>query len=124
VAAKILVVEDNESIRYIVKMTLEMGQYQVIEAGDGKQALQLLQEHSDCALVITDLAMPVMDGYELLRRIRTDLGRQDLPVFVITAEKDASAVLERGAACLIRKPFSPIELLEAVRRAVETPPSK
>jgi len=116
--AKVLVVEDNESIRSIVRMVLEMGQYEVVEASDGKQALDCLERHADCALVISDLAMPVMDGYELLDHIRNVMGRRDLPVFVLTAEKEASAVLEHPATRLIRKPFSPIELLEAVRQAV------
>ena len=117
--AKILVVEDNESIRTILRMALEMDHYEVIEAADGQQGLKLLEANRDCALVITDLAMPVMDGYQLLARIRGELKLTLLPVFVLTAEKDASSALDKGATRLIRKPFSPIDLLEAVRRAVQ-----
>jgi CheY-like chemotaxis protein len=115
---KILVVEDNESIRLVVRMTLEMGNYEVIEAEDGQQGIERLKQHSDFALVITDLAMPVMDGYQLLDYIRNDMRRRDLPVFVLSAEKDASAALDCGGTCLIRKPFSPVELLESVKRAI------
>lgn len=122
-APKILIVEDNDSIRTVVRMTLEMENYEVIEAENGKVALERLNEHEDCALVITDLAMPVMNGYQLLECIRNEMKRRDLPVFVLTAEKDASAVLEYGATCLIRKPFSPMELLETVHRAIQAPKS-
>ncbi|KPL05488.1 hypothetical protein AMJ85_11800 [candidate division BRC1 bacterium SM23_51] len=118
-AAKIIIVEDNESVRSIVRMALELGQYEVIEAGDGKAGLQRLEEHPDCALVITDLVMPVMDGFELLRRIRDEKGKSDLPVFVLSAEKEATDALRHGATGVIRKPFSPIELLEVIRGALE-----
>jgi CheY-like chemotaxis protein len=120
-ATKILVVEDNESIRTIVRTALEMDEYEVIEADNGMKGLQILKRNPDCALVITDLAMPVMDGYELLARIRGDMRLRSLPVFVLTAEKDATAALDKGATRLIRKPFSPIELLESVRRALRPP---
>jgi CheY-like chemotaxis protein len=118
-APKILIVEDNESIRLVVRMTLEMGNYEVIEAEDGRQGVECLKNHSDCALVITDLAMPVMDGFQLLDHIRNNMKRRDLPIFVLSAEKDASAALDSGAMRLIRKPFSPVELLEAVKQAIQ-----
>lgn len=118
-SCKILVVEDNESIRKIVKMTLEADSYEVLEADDGMKAIHLLKDNSDCALVITDLAMPVLDGYELLRRLRKDDAYKDLPVFVLSAEQDASSMTGRGATRVIRKPFSPIDLLDAVRDAVQ-----
>jgi len=122
--AKILLVEDNESIRKVVRATLELDSYEVIEAADGMKGLRMLERNPDCALVITDLAMPVMDGYEFLARVRGDMGLQDLPVFVLTAEKDATAALDKGATRLIRKPFLPIELLESVRRAIQPPKPK
>ncbi|MCX8037877.1 MAG: response regulator [Candidatus Sumerlaeia bacterium] len=117
--AKILIVEDNENIRTIVRMALEMGEHKVIEAADGLAGLQTLQTNPDCALIITDLAMPVMDGYEMITRLRAESAFANIPVLVLSAEKDASSALERGAFRIIRKPFSPIELLETVRRVLE-----
>jgi len=116
---KILIVEDNENIRAVLRMALEIGQYDVIEACDGREGLTILKQNLDCALVITDLAMPVMDGYQLLDQIRGTLGLPHLPVFILTAEKDATAALDKGATRLIRKPFSPIELLEAIRQTIQ-----
>ncbi len=117
--AKILIVEDNESIRTIVRMALEMGEHEVVEAADGREGLHMLQTNPDCALVITDLAMPVMDGYAMIARIQADAAFAKIPVIVLSAEKDATAALDRGAVRLIRKPFSPIELLETVSRVLE-----
>jgi two-component system chemotaxis response regulator CheY len=117
--AKILVVEDNENIRSVVRMALEIDKHEVVEADNGKRGWELFQQHPDCALIITDLAMPVMDGHELIRRIRTELDQAEVPVFVLSAERDATGALEDGATRVIRKPFSPIDLLEAVRRVIQ-----
>ena len=118
-APKIIIAEDNDGIRAVVRMTLEMGDYEIIETDNGQKAFDALKANPDCALLITDLAMPVMDGFELLSKIRHELNNKALPIFVISAEKDATGAFDHGATRVIRKPFSPIELLDAVKRAIQ-----
>jgi two-component system chemotaxis response regulator CheY len=116
---KILVVEDNESIRSIVRMTLEHANHDVLEAENGGKAVEFLKRERDIDLVITDLAMPVLDGFGLLDFIRKEQQNTHLPVFVLSAEKDAGDAGEHGATRIIRKPFSPIGLLEMIDGALK-----
>ncbi len=114
-AKKLLIVDDNESIRDVCKLTLEFKGYEVIAAADGQEGLELLRAGS-FDLVITDVAMPRMTGLELLDKIRGELAIRDMPVIVFTAEEfiNAEEVLARGASQCFRKPFSPIDLMAAV----------
>lgn len=112
----ILIVDDSESIRTILRLTLQFSGYGILEAEDGKQACEIL-ECSPCDLVITDIAMPVMTGIDLLKKIREDLNRADLPVIIFTAEKayQHEDLLKKGATKLMEKPISPRELLDIVK---------
>jgi len=112
----ILIVDDSESIRTILKLTLQFNGYGILEAEDGKKACEIL-ERSPCDLVITDIAMPVMTGIDLLEKIREDLNRADLPVIICTAEKASQHedLLKKGATKLMEKPVSPRELLDIVK---------
>ena len=116
----ILIADDERNIRTTLRTTLELEGYQVVEAENGRQALEALGG-GDLDLAILDLQMPVLDGLETLREIR---GRNyDLPVMILTAhgsiEKAVDAV-RFGAFDFIEKPFHPERLLELVKRAVET----
>jgi two-component system chemotaxis response regulator CheY len=112
----ILIVDDSESIRTILRLTLQFSGYQILEAEDGKQACEIL-ERNLCDLVITDLAMPVMTGVDLLRKIREELKNTALPIIICTAEKASQQedLLKKGATMLMEKPVSPRELLEIVK---------
>jgi two-component system response regulator HydG len=119
-SARVLVVDDDASIRYTLRGFLEDAGHEVIEANDGADALAILSRDSDVALVITDLRMPRIDGMELLRRARA------LPsaptVVMITAhgsERDAVEAMKLGAFDYFRKPFEPDELLAVIHRALE-----
>jgi CheY-like chemotaxis protein len=111
----ILIADDNEAIRSILKMTLEFGGYRVEEAVDGRQAFERLSQGS-YALLISDIDMPHVTGHELLDKVRTELGALDLPVIICTAELkiDRNRLIERGANLVLRKPVPPTALLEAV----------
>jgi len=111
----ILIVDDSESIRTILKLTLEFKGYSVIEAEDGKKAFEILKQ-TDCDLVIADIVMPHMSGVELLNKVRHELKKEDLPVIICTAEENVNEeeFIRKGASKLLTKPFSPRSLLEIV----------
>lgn len=117
-ASEILVVDDDEGVRYTLRGILEDEGFLVREAPDGTTALELLETDA-FLLVLTDLRMPGMDGLELLRRAR--LLSPTTPVVLMTAhgsERHAVEAMRRGAWDYFRKPFDNDELLAVVRRAV------
>jgi two-component system chemotaxis response regulator CheY len=116
----IIIADDSESIRTVLKMTLEFKGHRVIEAANGREAWEQLQA-GECDLLITDLAMPEMSGLELLQKIRREQHNDALPIIVCTAEAmgNEAKYLEQGANDLLNKPISPIELLELVARYVK-----
>ena len=110
----ILVVDDEPAIVQVTGERLEREGFQVHAAGDGEAALAALQDPPD--LVLLDLMLPDLDGFELLRRLRQ--GGYDLPVVILTARDDAVDVvvgLELGADDYVVKPFDPRELVARVR---------
>jgi len=110
----ILVVDDEPRIRDLVRMNLEMEHYRVLEAGDGEEALEQLREHLP-DLVVLDVMMPAMDGFETLKAIREV---STVPVIMLTvrqSEQDRIRGLDLGADDYLAKPFSPRELLSRIR---------
>jgi DNA-binding response OmpR family regulator len=111
---KVLVVDDEPTIREIVARYLDRAGYQTLEAADGNRARDLIERESP-DLVILDLMLPGTDGLELCRWIRS---RSRLPVIMLTArgeESDRIVGLEIGADDYVTKPFSPRELAARVR---------
>lgn len=111
---KVLVVDDEHRVREVLTRALERAGYETCTAGNGDEALrQLSQEQPD--LLITDLVMPGMDGYELCRRVRE---LSTVPVVVITANRlnddDQEKAFSVGADELLKKPFDLKGLLEMV----------
>lgn len=113
----VLVVDDESAIRKLIVHLLTMQGYQVLEAANGLEALQLYGSfRSEIALVITDVQMPVMDGLEAAGRIRSM--SPEVPVIVMTGA--AGDLGQRLAGWQpLRKPFSPADLLARVRSALE-----
>ncbi|MGH7497938.1 MAG: response regulator [Gemmatimonadales bacterium] len=113
---KILVVDDEPAIRRMLSRLLSEAGYQVCEAGDGSEALEIaLRDETGLDLVITDVKMPVMDGRELGRLLRATL--PELPVLYVSAyAADAAAGLSASGepAAFVRKPFEPDGLLRKV----------
>ncbi|ABV33575.1 MULTISPECIES: response regulator transcription factor [Pseudothermotoga] len=118
---RVLVVDDSEVLRKIVSFNLIKEGYSVQEAKDGREALEKLrQEKPD--LVILDIMMPYIDGFEVLRTMRKDENLKEIPVIMLTAkggESDPKTALELGANSFLTKPFSPLKLLEEVRRVIQ-----
>jgi type IV pilus assembly protein PilB len=113
---RVLVSEDDRLTRMLVKLLLEKEHFEVLEAANGQQAIDIaLREKPD--LLITDLNMPEMDGYEAIGRLRRDLSLAMMPILVLTAE-DGPGVEERvlalGADDYLIKPFDPALLLARV----------
>ena len=114
---KILVVDDEEHIVELIKFNLETNGFKVISANDGNDALKLAKNEVP-QLVLLDLMLPGMDGYDVCREIRRDQSISTMPVIMITAkgeELDKILGLELGADDYITKPFSVRELVARVK---------
>lgn len=116
---KILVVDDESRMRKLVRDFLVKNNYEVVEAEDGSQALDLFYEQKDIALVILDVMMPKMDGWEVCREIRQ---YSKVPIIMLTAKSDERDELQGfglGVDEYITKPFSPkilVARVEAILR--------
>ncbi len=116
-AHRALVVEDDASVREAVTMVLEAADFAVETAADGALALDAI-ERTPCDLVVLDLMLPVVDGFEVCRSIRA---RSTVPIVMLTARADTADVvrgLELGADDYLTKPFVPAELAARARAAV------
>lgn len=123
---KILVVDDEPQLVRIVQFNLERAGYEVRTAFDGLEALERVEEEVP-DLIILDVMMPRLDGFETLRRLRENPHTREIPVMMLTAKAQDVDVLrawQQGADCHLAKPFNPQELLSLVRRLVgkEDPP--
>ncbi len=113
-----LVVDDSDVLRKIVGFNLSKEGFIVEEARDGVEALERMASAKP-DLVILDIMMPRLNGFEVLKRMRTDPELSSIPVIVLTAkggEDDAKTALQNGANGFLTKPFSPVKLIEEVRR--------
>lgn len=116
---KILVVDDESRMRKLVKDFLNKKGYQVIEAANGEEAVDIFYEHKDIALIILDVMMPMMDGWQVCREIRK---MSQVPIIMLTAksdERDELLGFELGVDEYITKPFSPkilVARVEAILR--------
>jgi DNA-binding response OmpR family regulator len=124
--ARVLVVDDDHTVREVVVSYLRAHQHDVVEAGDGEDALRLMREEP-ADLVVLDLMLPGIDGLEVCRRLRED---GDVPIIMLTAlgsEVDRVVGLELGADDYVSKPFSPRELAlrvdSVLRRTGESAPA-
>jgi DNA-binding response OmpR family regulator len=120
--ARVLVVDDDPTVREVVVSYLKAAQHDVVEAGDGESVPTIVRD-SPIDLVVLDLMLPGIDGLEVCRRLRAT---SDVPVIMLTAlgsETDRVVGLERGADDYVTKPFSPRELVlrveSVLRRAGE-----
>ncbi|MCG8515471.1 MAG: response regulator transcription factor [Halanaerobiales bacterium] len=113
---KILVIDDEENIRELIKFNLETAGYKVELAADGQQGLDKLNNSID--LVVLDLMLPIIDGLSVCRTIRGNEDYQQLPIIMLTAkggEVDRILGLEMGADDYLTKPFSPRELVARIK---------
>ena len=113
----ILVVDDQHNIRALLRMYLEREGFRVVEAADGETALQRLRDHAPPDLLILDLMLPGVDGWEICRQVRAG-PHGDLPILMLTArddDVDKIVGLELGADDYVTKPFNPREIVARVK---------
>jgi two-component system phosphate regulon response regulator PhoB len=121
---KILVVDDEEDILELVKFNLSREGYQVVCTGSGEKALKITKRDIP-DLIVLDLMLPGMDGFEVASRLNQDPVTKDIPIVMLTAkteESDVVAGLELGADDYITKPFSPRVLAARVKAVIRRQP--
>lgn len=122
---KILVVDDDPSTRFVLRMILEREGYAVVEAGNGQAALDLIKPDPLPDIVMTDLMMPVMTGSELIRRLRSDPRTAAIRIVVVSSNADAAASLQSAGQVneIFSKPFTAGKLADGIRAILGNPTS-
>jgi two-component system chemotaxis response regulator CheY len=116
----ILAVDDSASMRQMVSFTLKHAGYEVIEAADGREALDLARKHT-VNLVLTDVNMPEMDGITLVRELRQLAGYKFIPMLMLTTESTQDKKMQgkaAGATGWLIKPFNPEKLLATIAKVL------
>ncbi len=115
---KILLADDEEDVKTIVEVFLQSKGFDVVTAFDGLSALDLVRtERPD--LILLDVMMPVVNGFEVCTRLKSDPATRDIPIIMLSAMGQAESVdrgLAAGAADYMVKPFDPVQLLEMIQR--------
>ena len=115
----ILIVDDSATMRSVIKRTVQLAQLPIdefLEAGNGIEALEVLQQHS-VDLVLTDINMPEMDGFEMTECMQKDQNLQTIPVVVISTEARTTRIdqlKQKGIAGYVHKPFTPEKIRDVI----------
>lgn len=115
--AKILIADDDDTIRTVLRSVLTRAGHMVICSSNGAIAWQMVQDNPDIDLLISDVVMPEMDGKELVRRIRSTPETYKFPIMMISGFvpfKDIRGILEMGVSKFLPKPFTNDQLMEDV----------
>src|SRR3954466_4825246 len=118
---KVLVCDDERHIVRLIQVNLERQGYQVVTAFDGKEGLEKIRSEKP-NLVVLDVMMPYMDGFEVLKNLRRESETENLPVIMLTAkaqDKDVFEGYHYGADMYLPKPFNPMELVTFVKRIMQ-----
>ena len=120
VPGRVLVVDDSTVIRDLIAVNLELEGYDVLRAGDGVEALEMIAaERPD--VVTVDVVMPRLGGFEMVERLRADPATADIPVVMVTGRASAADRArgeEVGVDAYLTKPFEPAELVDTVARLI------
>ena len=115
---KILTVDDSMLVRKIIKNTIEVLNYEVVEASNAKAALEVLdKQHRDIKLILLDWIMPGTDGLELLKIIKGDGRYKDIPVAMVSSKSEEESIalaMQNGAVKYLVKPFQVEELTKLI----------
>ncbi len=120
-AKTILIVDDSTSLRTVVRLALTRAGYDVLEAGDGVAALEVLAQAPKVHLIVCDVNMPNMDGITFVTQVKQHARHRFIPVVMLTTEGEEDAKnrgRQAGAKAWIVKPFNPPQLLDAVSKLV------
>lgn len=119
---KVLLADDEEDIKLVVKFYLESRGYEVFTAFDGLDAISQCQANKPDVLLL-DVMMPVMSGFEVARRLKADPETSSIPIIMLSAASQANSIkegLEAGARDYIVKPFEPAKLEELIKQVTES----
>src|SRR5438105_11269088 len=114
--ASVLVIDDDEDLRLLCGLFLRKGGFRVTQAADGREALDVARSDRP-DLILLDLMMPVMDGWECLAELKADASLRDIPVFIITGKNqrsDQDRAFASGAEAFIAKPFQGADLVASI----------
>lgn len=114
--ARILVIDDEEPVRHLLRLVLELAGHEVVLAEDGLRGLGVVRRQHP-RVVILDVMMPVMDGGTVLDELQSDQETRDIPILILTAATVSSLrsrLMKSGAARIMTKPFDPAEVVAAV----------
>ena len=111
----VLIVDDDDKLREFVRVNLEMEGYTVIEAANAEEGLGAVEEQAP-DLILLDVMMPGVDGWEMLRRIQERHGVGSIPVIMFSGKVDEADVAAKGAQGFIGKPFDPTQLIESTKQ--------
>jgi CheY-like chemotaxis protein len=115
--ATVLIVDDEPFNIEVLEQAMEESEYQVLTASNGKEAWEKIQsEEPD--LILLDLMMPVMDGFQVLAKIKEDSMLRNIPVIIVSAENDSKSVvkgIKQGAEDYLTKPIDPAQFLKKVK---------
>lgn len=117
---RILMVEDTEDNRHIVRDLLGASGYELLEAADGAEGVAMASRHKP-DLILMDIQLPVLDGYEATRRIKSDPALQHIPIIAVTSfalSGDEVKTREAGCDGYVAKPFSPRQLLAKIKEFI------
>jgi DNA-binding response OmpR family regulator len=122
---KILIVDDERDIVRVLMIRLQTSGYDVVAAFDGAQGVFMAHKEKP-DLIILDIRMPAGDGFSVAARLRRSVHTWGIPIIFLTGSPERGAeerAMEMGARFYIKKPYDPEELLDAVKRALETEPT-
>lgn len=114
----ILVADDNDDARTIVRLALEHRGFRVTTAADGRDAIEQAREHAP-DLILMDLQMPVVTGFEAAKTLKADPGTAHIPILALTAIDRQTDLAKHGFCGILLKPILPSELAKAVQRCHE-----
>jgi len=123
---KVLVVDDEPDVLLLCRVNLEFEGYEVVEASDGEMAMQVVREENP-DVVLLDVMMPKMDGWQVLAALKADDDLKDIPVVMLTAkvqDQDQIRGWSSGAAEYITKPFSPLALSQVLQDVLSNDPEE
>jgi len=118
--AKILIADDSDMMRKIAKMTIEKGGYQVVEASNGAQAVELAQKELP-QLILLDAEMPEMDGWEASKAIKANPATSSIPVLLCTGHDlsgEEDQLKESGISGYVTKPYNPSQMLAKIKETI------
>lgn len=117
-AESVLIVDDDPVIQLLLRVNFEMDGFDVVTASDGEAGLEAA-EQQDFNLILLDVVMPKLDGYEVLSRLRKNVRTAQTPIVLLSAktlEADRQSGLDAGATDYVTKPFDPITLLKDMKK--------